>query len=304
MSVRQKVTMHRSSTCVLAYLATLIATCSTTQGLGQESYEQKKNIVYGETHGIGLVMDIFVPSGKKNGHAIIDVVSGGWSSSRGKIRDHKRAQLFRIFTEYGYTVFAIRPGSVSKFSGLEMLGHLHQGMQWVKEHAAEYGVSSEGVALVGASAGGHLACLATVTATDEIRPDAVAVFFPPTDLLQFVGEDLDLTNGSETAKAVAAIGFNGHVDGIGKSEVRATLTKLSPARLVTGNEPPFLLIHGDADKVVPLDQSERMLAALEARNVSAKLIVKKNGGHPWFTIHQEVKVMADWLDEQLGVKSR
>jgi len=267
--------------------------------LADEAYTQRKNIVYAETHGIGLVMDIFVPTGDKNGLAVIDVVSGSWSSSRGKLRDHERAQLFKKFCQHGYTIFAIRPGSVSKFSGLEMRDHLHLGMRWVKEHAADYQVDPDRYAMVGASAGGHLACLATVSAPKEIRPSAVSVFFPPTDLLAFAGDDLDLKGNGPLAKAIAAIGFNGRMEGVSAEEVRERLTQLSPARLVDGSEPPFLLIHGDADKVVPLKQSELMVKSLTDKGVDAKLIVKKNGGHPWFTIAQEVEVMADWLDERL-----
>lgn len=269
----------------------------------ETNYTQQENVVFAEAHGVGLVMDIFVPATEKNGFAIVDVVSGGWSSSRGKIRDHKRAQLFKIFCKHGYTVFAIRPGSVSKFSGLEMRDHLHLGMQWVKQHASEYGVEQQRYGMVGASAGGHLACLATVTAKKELRPAAVAVFFPPTDLLKFAGENLDLSADEAITKSIAAIGFNGHIKGVSEQQVQDTLTQLSPARLVTGNEPPFLLIHGDADPIVPLEQSKLMVNALRDKKVDAELIIKKGGGHPWFTIHQEVEKMAKWLDEQLIIKT-
>jgi dipeptidyl aminopeptidase/acylaminoacyl peptidase len=77
------------------------------------------------------------------------------------------------------------------------------------------------------------------------------------------------------------------------------MTQISPARLVTLHAPPFLLIHGDADPVVPLQQSERMMAALQEKGVPAELIIKRGGGHPWLTIHEEVQVIADWFDKQL-----
>ncbi|MBX3439855.1 MAG: hypothetical protein KF861_20365, partial [Planctomycetaceae bacterium] len=89
-----------------------------------EPYQQHENIVYAETHGIGLVMDVFVPTGNQNGLGIIDVASGAWHSDRGKINDHKRAQFYDIFCGRGYTVFAVRPGSVSKFTAEEMLANL------------------------------------------------------------------------------------------------------------------------------------------------------------------------------------
>jgi dipeptidyl aminopeptidase/acylaminoacyl peptidase len=62
---------------------------------------------------------------------------------------------------------------------------------------------------------------------------------------------------------------------------------------------PFLLIHGDADPLVPLQQSQKMVEVLKAAGGSAELIIKKGGGHPWFTIPEEVKTMADWFDHHL-----
>lgn len=99
-------------------------------------------------------MDIFTPSGPKNGSAIVDVISGAWSSSRGKIRDHERAQFFSILCGRGYTVFAIRPGSISKFTIGEMIEHLQQGVVWVKQHAGEYDIDTQRIGLTGASTGG------------------------------------------------------------------------------------------------------------------------------------------------------
>ena len=84
-----------------------------------------------------------------------------------------------------------------------------------------------------------------------------------------------------------------------EEELTQLLTKISPAHQVTSKAPPFLLIHGDADPVVPLQQSEAMVAALKKVGIPVELIVKKGGGHPWLTIHEEVQVIADWFDKQL-----
>src|SRR5207302_3782806 len=116
--------------------AFLVATAA-----GQDSpYVQRENIVYGEVHGVGLLMDVFTPTGKSNGLAVVDVISGAWYSDRGKIRDHVRAQTFDILCRRGYTVFAIRPGSITKFSAPEMLANLNTGIRWVKEHSKGLGI--------------------------------------------------------------------------------------------------------------------------------------------------------------------
>src|SRR5262245_52843413 len=170
------------------------------QDFSPAPYKQKIDVVYGEVHGTGLLMDIFTPKVKTNGLGIIDVVSGAYHSDRGKIRDHATAQMYTVFCSRGYTVFAVRPGSRSRYTCLEMDGHVKTGIRYVKEHAAEHKIDPERIGITGASAGGHLAVLAAVT-PEEGNPDAkaplsrqstkvkaAAVFFPPTDFLDWDGK--------------------------------------------------------------------------------------------------------------------
>src|SRR5690606_27000405 len=114
------------------------------------------------TDGIGLVMDVFRPAGESNGLGIVDVASGAWHSDRGKIDDHKKAQMYDIFCGRGYTVFAIRPGSRSIYPAKAMVDHLNRGIRYVKAHADEYGVDASKLGLTGASAGGHLALMVSL----------------------------------------------------------------------------------------------------------------------------------------------
>lgn len=271
-------------------------------------YNQKIDVVYGETHGTGLLMDVFSPKGKANGLAIVDVVSGAYSSDRGKIRDHTTAQFYNIFCSRGYTVFAIRPGSRSRYSGLDMVGHVKTGIRFVKQHALDYAIDPERIGLTGASAGGHLAVLAAVTAEEakpgaeqsasrfNTRPMALAVFFPPTDFLDWDGKPAN-------PLMIGDLLFQGGVKAHSEEEINERAREISPARLVKGSPVPSLFIHGDADPVVPLQQSRKMVEALKEAGGSAELIVKKGGGHPWLTIPEEVKVMADWFDKHLADQS-
>ena len=267
-------------------------------------YDQKMDVVYGEVHGTGLLMDVFTPKGKANGLGIIDVVSGAYYSDRRKLRDHILAQLYSIFCSRGYTVFAIRPGSRTRYTATEMEAHVKTGIRYVKQHAAEYKIDPDRLGLTGASAGGHLATLAAVT-PEEGNPDAdspllrqnthvkaAAIFFPPTDFLDWDGKPADF-------KTLGDLLFLGGAKGHSEEEIKERAGQISPARLVKGPAVPFLLIHGDADPLVPLQQSQKMVAALKAAGGSAELIVKKGGGHPWMTLPEEVKIMADWFDQHL-----
>jgi acetyl esterase/lipase len=195
-----------------------------------------------------------------------------------------------------------------------MVANLNQGIRWVKDNAEDYGIDRDRLGMMGASAGGHLACLAAVTAGNEndqsengeertdTRVRAVADFFPPTDFLNYHGKAIDARKDDDISKLVRRLAFPQGLGTATDAEVTQILTQISPARLVTAQAPPFLLIHGDADQVVPLQQSELMLEALKQANVPAELVVKKGGGHPWLTIHEEVKLIADWFDKELAQK--
>jgi len=293
------------STILAVFLITLPAAVAVqAQEVSALPYEQKVDVVYGEVHGTGLLMDVFMPKGKPNGIGIVDVVSGAYSSDRRKIRDHTLAQLYSIFCGRGYTVFAVRPGSKSRYTAAEMATNVRTGIRYVKQHAKDYKIDPDRLGLTGASAGGHLATLVAVTPEPgnpeassksrryDTRVKAAAVFFPPTDFLDWDGKQ---ANPQLLGDLLFLGGTKGHSD----EEIKERATQISPARLVKAPVIPFLLIHGDADPLVPLQQSEKMVAALKAAGGSAELIIKKGGGHPWMTLPEEVKTMADWFDIQL-----
>jgi acetyl esterase/lipase len=278
-------------------------------GAGQSDaalpYDQKQDIVYAEVHGTGLLMDIFVPRGKPNGRGIVDVVSGAWHSDRGKIRDHTLAQMYSIFCGRGYVVFAARPGSKTRYTAAEMDQNVKTAIRYVKQHAADYHIDPALLGIAGASAGGHLATLAALTPAPgdpgaknpherhDTAVRAVGVFFPPTDFLDWKdGNMLDL-------KVLAPLLFLGGAAGRSEQDIQEAAKAISPVHRISKPAAPFLFIHGDADTVVPLSQSEKLVAAITRAGGSAELIVKPGGGHPWLTLPEEVRVMADWFDKQL-----
>ena len=125
----------------------------------------------------------------------------------------------------------------------------------------------------------------------------MGVFFPPTDFLDWDG------NKAIRIDVVGPLLFVGGVRGQSEDEIKDAAKAISPLHRVEKPAIPFLLIHGDADKVVPLSQSKKLVEAITKAGGSAELIVKSGGGHPWLTLPQEVKVMADWFDKQLAGKT-
>ena len=86
---------------------------------------------------------------------------------------------------------------------------------------------------------------------------------------------------------------------------RAVLgAEISPFYYVTSNTPPTLIIHGDADKLVPIYQARQFMERCEKAHVPAKLVVREGKEHGWSGIEKDVEILADWFDQHLrGKKS-
>lgn len=295
--------MHRLHTYSHFAVLMLVALFSARNSVADAPFTQQQDLVIADAHGLAVPMDVFTPTGAKNGRAIVDVASGAWHSDRGKIRDHQRGQFYDIFCGRGYCVFAVRPGSIDRFDAADMVANIETAIRWVKDHAGAYGIDPAQVGLTGASAGGHLASLTGLktsrSAEDPARVAAVGVFFPPTDLLDYGGVKADPRGDTRIGKIAARLGFASGTTGLTDEQVDEKLALISPARQVHAGAPPFLLIHGDADPAVPLKQSEVLRDNLKAADVPVELIVKPGGGHPWPTIHEEVAKLADWFDQRL-----
>ncbi len=293
--------------CSICLALLFVLQLSQSNAAEKKVYQQKKNVVYAERDGVGLIMDIFVPTGKQNGKAIVDIVSGGFNSNRGKIRQHERAKLFEIMCKKGYVVFGIRPGSISKFSGPEMLVNINKGIDWVVAHAKEYKVDGNNLGLMGASAGGYLACMTAVAAQPKSSArniKAVGVFFPPTDFTQYGPFKANARAEDILGFMIRKLLFPNGVAKLSDKKIKKIIIENSPAHCVTSEAPPFIIFHGNLDFLVPLQQSKVFLAALKKANVPAELIIKQGGTHPWPTISEEVAQLGDWFDKQLLKKNR
>ncbi|MBM4077397.1 MAG: alpha/beta hydrolase [Planctomycetes bacterium] len=238
--------------------------------------------------------------------AIVDVVSGAWYSDRSKIRQHTLAQVYTIFCSRGYVVFAARPGSKSRYTALEMDQNVKMAIRYSKEQSGRYKVDPNRLGLMGASAGGHLATLASLTPIaanpagktplekHDTSVRAVGVFFPPTDFIEW--KEGVMIDRNVVAPLLFVDGGKGRTD----EEILIAAKAASPLYQVKEPKCPFLLIHGDADEVVPLSQSQKLVDAIIKAGGSAELVVKKGGGHPWPTLPVEVSQMADWFDKHLN----
>jgi acetyl esterase/lipase len=283
------------------------------------TFTRTRDVIYGRKAALALTMDVFTPKEKPNGRGIIFVVSGGWRSHPQAIRP----QMYAAFLERGYTVFAVLHGTQPQFTIPEILDDMHRAVRFVRYHAKDYRIDPDHIGITGASAGGHLS-LMMGTAGDKGNPraddpvdrvssrvQAVACFFPPTDFLNWgkAGNVLDAEHMDRRFRA--SVDFK-ELDSekrifvriTDEKKVRDILRRISPITHVTDDDAPTLILHGDKDKLVPLQQSETILAKFKEVGVPSKLIVKKDCGHGWVTILQDTQTCGDWFDQYLKSKAK
>jgi acetyl esterase/lipase len=284
------------------------------------SYDRKEDVIYGRKYGMALTMDVFTPKKDAKGVGVILVVSGGFHSSHEAIQP----VFVRPLTDRGYTVFAVVHGSQPRFTVPEIVEDMNRAVRFIRYHAKDYGIDPARIGVCGASAGGHLSlmlgtagCPGDPDATDPVdressRVRAVACFFPPTDLLNYGRPGHRLIHAIDHGRPYRPAYDYRELDKESNLWVPITdavkleqiTRQISPVYHVTPDDPPTLIIHGDKDPIVPLQQSELIIEKLKSSGVEAKLIVKKDAGHGWLTIGQDATVFIDWFDQHLNAPDR
>jgi acetyl esterase/lipase len=281
----------------------------------EPSFQRKEDVIYGRKLGTALTMDIFTPSKNAKGIGVIIVVSGGFRSSHEAINP----AFVKPLTGRGFTVFAVVHGSQPRFTVPEIIEDINRAVRFIRFHAKEYGIDPDHIGISGASAGGHLSLMLGTagdkgdpTARDPVervssRVQAVACFFPPTDFLDYGKTGREMIHATDHGPPFRAAFDYRELDRrtmlwvpiTDEDRLREIARKISPITYVTPDDPPALLIHGDADILVPIQQSELFTTKLGNVGVESKLVVKKGAGHGWPGIDKDITQIADWFDKHL-----
>lgn len=284
----------------------------------EPAFTHNEDVIYGRKFGTALTMDVFTPKKDANGAAIVLVVSGGFFSAHENIRP----ALAQPLLDHGYTVFAVVHGSQPRFQVNEIAQDLHRAVRFIRHHAKEYGIDPHRIGVTGASAGGHLSLTLGTSGGDgdpkakdpvdreSSKVQAVACFFPPTDFLNYGTAGREMLRATDHNKPFRAA-FDYHVrneeTGVWErvtdpGKLRELARLVSPIYFVTSDDAPTLIIHGDKDDLVPLQQSETFTEKLKAAGVETKLVVKPGAGHGWLDIPRDVNQFVAWFDKHLQKK--
>ena len=258
-------------TAALAGLLLFLASCqkddSPAPVVAEQSYT---NVAYG-TDALQK-MDVYLPQGRSTAttKVIIMIHGGGWT--QGDKTD---------FTAYvdtlkrrlpGYAIFNLNyrlsTGTANAFPTQE--NDVKAALEFIYAKRAEYGISDKWV-LLGASAGGHLACLQGYKYTAPVKPKAIVDFFGPTDLVDMYNNP---PNPLVPALMMQIIG--------GTPATQSTLyQQSSPVNFVTATSPPTIVLQGGADLVVSPSQSVLLKNKLQTLGVVYQYVYYPTEQHGW-----------------------
>ena len=297
-------TPHFMKRILLLACCTLLAATAWPQD--KPKYTRTEDIIYGRKFGTALTLDVIKPE-QPNGYGVIYCVSGGFFSSKEAISP----RFYRELLDRGYTVFAVVHGSQPRYIIPEIGQDMHRAVRFIRHNAAKYGVNPDKLGVSGGSAGGCLS-LTLGTQGGPGKPDAkdvidressavqaVACLYPPTDFLNWSKPDEDWMDFERTRQFEPAFGP--------KSKTRKTRQELgkeiSPIQFVTAKMAPTLILHGDADKLVPIYQAQLFEKKCQEAGATFKLVVKPGADHGWANMDKDLALFADWFDGHLrGLK--
>ena len=272
----------------------------------------ERNVVYAMYSGLALLLDVYHPA-KPNGYG------SAWQAPLGhsnfSLKDRPNTQsLAKPFLDAGYTVFQINHRAAPEFKYPAAQEDAQRAVRFVRANAKQYGIRADRIGATGESSGGQLALMLGVLDGAGVpdEPDPVARESAKVQCVVARMAPSDMLNGSDEVRSPLAL-YLGVLPGRSPSSPETRLYReASPITHVTKDDPPTLLVHGDADMIVPIKHSELMEEALKTAGVPVKLVRLKGGAHgPGFrgTGFREEKDWPDyvgetvrWFDQHLQTK--
>ena len=256
------------------------------------------------TEGRTEKLDLYFPKGRKAGEtspAILLIHGGGWKE--GDKRQAREIEFGTTLAENGFVAASVNYALRSAGKFPVNLQDCKNGVRYLRAHAKELGIDPERIAVMGGSAGGHLALMVAYTADDPTlspaqpypnvsdKVKAVVDFYGITDIggrkkTDPDGKPIELRGMNEEDRAV----FGPDEEG---------WKQASPIAHVCRDVPPTLIVHGKRDTTVDRDQSQLLADALRNQGAEVELVWLTQAGHSFSLRYGNPKGKKDPLEKDL-----
>ncbi len=295
-------------------LIILISTCPFMSSFGQNAGKQWLDLNYAHDDNVYHKLDIHLPNMEKPTYkAIIVIYGSAWYANNMKQAGYQA--LGKPLLDSGFAVISINHRSSGDAMYPAQINDVKAAIRYVRAHADKYNIDASFIGITGFSSGGHLASLVGTT-------NGVKTFTVGEKTVDIEGHLGDYTNVS--SKVDAVVDWFGPIDFTRMENCTTTKDDKSPeAALIKGNpadnldmlalispmtfldnkDPKFLVIHGEADNVVPHCQSVFFSEALEEKGLLAEFISVPEGQHGPVTFNENTfKKMSDFFLMEAGKK--
>ncbi len=256
----------------LLALGSLVAATLSAAPKLPDGVEVIRDLEYAQVKGVSLKLDLYRPSAMPSAPMplVIWVHGGGWRN--GTKANCPAAWL----AAQGYAVASLDFRLLPEHPWPAQIEDPIAALRWLRKESGKYGLDAERSAAMGGSSGGHVVALwGTLPLRAEDKVKAVVDLYGPTDLLTMPPNVLsEKRTRADLAKANGALLLGGIV--MDQPEKARAVSALHQA---SKDDVPFLIMHGMDDPGVPVDQSERLHAALKAAGVESTLKLIPGAGH-------------------------
>ena len=261
-----------------------------------------------------LQMDIFSPAVKGKVPAVI-FVPGGWWITGPKVAG---TQICYQLAQAGFVAASIEYRTIVAANYIEIIGDVKAAVRYLRANADKFNIDKNKIGVIGMSAGGYLATMVGVTSgvkkfdfgdnlEQSSRVQAVVDIFGPTDLTK-VADDYpkatqEMYNSPAAPPALFVNGAPCYKDRKGGSllDTPETARDSNPITYIDKNTPPFLIMHGNADKTISPSQSKILYDALIKNGVDANYYIINGADHyaAYFYQPKAFGIIVDFLNRVL-----
>jgi len=259
--------------------------------------EVRRDLAYVENGHERQKLDIYLPKERSAEPVplIVWIHGGGWEGG------NKDGCPFAMFATQGYVVASINYRLSKHALYPAQLEDCQAALKWLRSKAKEFNVDPAKVGVGGASAGGHLAALvgtagAKTTDSDGVKVQAVVDIFGPANFLTIWPQ-----SGPDTViKHNELNSPEGRLFGGPIPEKQELAKQASPTTYVCKECPPFLILHGKQDRLVPWKQSQELHEALEKAGATSELILVDDAGHDGKVAGPNMSKINTFFQKNLG----